>query len=747
MRRVTLPLPLTFAACLLLTSVAFSSFRVTFAPGLEFYFGPFFYLLALRWFGLRTALGVAFLCMLPTLFWWDHPVSLALALVHVLFVDRFLRRGWTAAGSTLLFNLTISAVAGIFFLKLFYDIPLTMICVQLLRKLINETLVAAAADCVSLLFSYSAASRTISRAKEFRLSAAITKSLLLFGMVMTTLLFRTEVQFFSLYLTARIHDLDTSVLAHAGAAPTEKSLVIRGTPVRIFGGHSPGTESAIRQQVESYQCRFIESDDLRSHGGTRSRFDYWVDGCRVHHMHSRGQHLVYVAPLRTIALDGYQLIFAQSFKFLLIVIAAVSAGAVVRRTLATSADRWKEVVGQFGQGEISSTDVAPIAEFQASIAAFIEANNRFVRLQRERERTRSTMAKLSDALNLSLIENIEFRLDEGVLTFRRIEEEGLTGSEMVLVRRADRHSLGDVGNEDEISVEFRVEGEASDRWHLIVARERTGPHSWASGCILRLRPARHAIEQLAHHARLTELGAMASAIGHELKQPLFSISLSAELGLADLERGASRSGDPHRRFVQIKGQVDRARQIIARMSQYARSDAGVAEPFRLTDAVSAAAAFLRPMLVSKDVAITVGGNLDAETLVRMRRIALEQIIVNALQNSLDSIETRLQGAPGGDKGVIAINCCRDADGIELTIRDNGMGLDGISAEEAFQAFATTKSVGKGTGLGLYISREIAQEVGGSIQLSPAEGGGALFSLRIPENAIVERDDSPTREAA
>lgn len=739
MRRPSLPIATAPALIAAFLAIALSSFRFAMGPGLEFYLGPIFYLLALRWFGLGPGLVAALICMTPTIFWWDHPVSVLLALLHVLFVWRFLRRGWTTAGATLLFHLTIGAVAGATFLHVFYDVPASIVCVQLLRKLINETLLAAMADCVSLLFVYSAERRMIERSRNFRLSAAITKSLLLFGMVMTTLLFRTEVQFFSLYLTARIHDLDASVLARSSqAGPGETHLVIDETPVTFIRIPQSLSADAERRLVRSYKCRFVEDDSATTDATARSRFDYWVDGCRLHYVHDRGGRSVYVAPLREIALDGYDLIFEQSFKFLLMVVVAVGAGAIVRRTLATSAERWRDVVAQFGQGEISQIQVAPIAEFQASIDTFVEANNRFVRMQKERDQTRSTMATLSEALNLSLIESIGFDPATGDLTFRRIEESG-GGLETVRVRRADCHNLGELGGAQDISVEFRIEGEASDRWHLIVARDRTGPHRWASGCILRLRPARYAIEQLAHHARLTELGAMATAIGHELKQPLFSISLSSELGIAELARNPGSAGDAQRRFDQINRQVERARQIIARMSQYARSDVGTAETFRAVDAVYAAAAFLRPMLVAKDVAITVGGDLDPMAQLRMRRIGLEQIVVNALQNSLDSIETRLQRAPGGERGRITIACRRKSQGIEVRICDNGVGLDGISGDEAFQAFATTKSVGKGTGLGLYISREIAVEIGGTIQLSSGAEGGAEFLLSIPESAIVQPD--------
>jgi signal transduction histidine kinase len=69
--------------------------------------------------------------------------------------------------------------------------------------------------------------------------------------------------------------------------------------------------------------------------------------------------------------------------------------------------------------------------------------------------------------------------------------------------------------------------------------------------------------------------------------------------------------------------------------------------------------------------------------------------------------------------------------VVLTVEDNGPGIDPDSLEEIFDPFFTTKEPGKGTGLGLALSAQLVEGVGGEILAGNRRGGGALFTLRLP----------------
>jgi two-component system C4-dicarboxylate transport sensor histidine kinase DctB len=103
------------------------------------------------------------------------------------------------------------------------------------------------------------------------------------------------------------------------------------------------------------------------------------------------------------------------------------------------------------------------------------------------------------------------------------------------------------------------------------------------------------------------------------------------------------------------------------------------------------------------------------------RIRLEQILVNLLQNALDA----QRGRP---HPWIDVRHTASAENVQLSVRDNGPGLDPAIQTMLFMPFATSKE--NGLGLGLVISSEIARELGGHLELTPS-AEGACFTLTLP----------------
>ncbi|HIQ14305.1 MAG TPA: GHKL domain-containing protein [Leucothrix sp.] len=104
---------------------------------------------------------------------------------------------------------------------------------------------------------------------------------------------------------------------------------------------------------------------------------------------------------------------------------------------------------------------------------------------------------------------------------------------------------------------------------------------------------------------------------------------------------------------------------------------------------------------------------------------IHQILINLLQNALDAVEEI-------DQPQIEISLTQQNDRIEITCRDNGIGIPEENILRVFDPFFTTKPVGKGTGLGLYISYGLATEqCNGSLQVENHPDGGACFTLQLP----------------
>jgi signal transduction histidine kinase len=109
-------------------------------------------------------------------------------------------------------------------------------------------------------------------------------------------------------------------------------------------------------------------------------------------------------------------------------------------------------------------------------------------------------------------------------------------------------------------------------------------------------------------------------------------------------------------------------------------------------------------------------------MVRISPNRFPQLVVNLLLNAADVMP---------DGGALAIGTTRSNGGVRLAFEDEGPGVPLEDRERIFQPFYTTKDPGKGTGLGLAVSRRIAEEHGGGLTVRDAEGGGAAFDLWLP----------------
>jgi signal transduction histidine kinase len=108
--------------------------------------------------------------------------------------------------------------------------------------------------------------------------------------------------------------------------------------------------------------------------------------------------------------------------------------------------------------------------------------------------------------------------------------------------------------------------------------------------------------------------------------------------------------------------------------------------------------------------------------------ALKQLFLNLLKNAGEALEET--------GGTVRVRAARSAEGrgVEVSVSDDGPGIDPAHAERIFEPFFTTKAAGRGTGLGLSICRRIAEAHGGSLEVSSTPGAGATFTLRLPVEA-------------
>jgi two-component system, LuxR family, sensor kinase FixL len=229
--------------------------------------------------------------------------------------------------------------------------------------------------------------------------------------------------------------------------------------------------------------------------------------------------------------------------------------------------------------------------------------------------------------------------------------------------------------------------------------------------------------ELVHVSRLTAMGEMASALAHELNQPLAAISNYMK-GSRRLLTGSTDPNTP-----KIESALDRAAEQALRAGQIIR---------RLRDFVSRGESEKRVESLSKLIeeagALGLAGareqnvqlrfNLDpAADLVLADRVQIQQVLVNLFRNALEAM------AQSPQRELVVTNTGVADDMIEVVVSDTGSGFQDDVIPNLFQTFFTTKDTGMGVGLS--ISRSIIEAHGGRMVAESNASGGATFRFTLP----------------
>lgn len=219
--------------------------------------------------------------------------------------------------------------------------------------------------------------------------------------------------------------------------------------------------------------------------------------------------------------------------------------------------------------------------------------------------------------------------------------------------------------------------------------------------------------------RFAAAGELLAGVAHEVNNPLMAIAAHAENRLAD----PGLTDEPRSEMSQILRQARRAAKLLRGLLRFVRVTEREVTRVNLNDVVRGALDLVSYRFGVDE--ITVGGRLDPDLpAVEGDAIKLEQVVVNLLANAIDAL--RRVKPP---RQLNVDTWVADAS-VFVAVGDNGEGVAPEIAPRLFRPFATTKGH-RGTGLGLYISRQIAREAGGDLALVSPPGRGARFSLSLP----------------
>lgn len=259
-----------------------------------------------------------------------------------------------------------------------------------------------------------------------------------------------------------------------------------------------------------------------------------------------------------------------------------------------------------------------------------------------------------------------------------------------------------------------------------------------------MRRLEFATRQLAREDRVRSLGALASGLAHELRNPLGIMRLTTEESLEEIralkDRAAAERMEPLAR--DIVEEIDRLTKLIADILSFARGEGVDAEgTCAVAEAVGSCARWAsKAAPASWRVDSNHGDARWQGVVVAMRADALRQVLLNLLRNAVEALEEASAAGAKQAAPTIAVELREGADGmIELLVGDSGPGVPAGQAASIFEPFNSGKA--QGTGLGLAISRKLVVSAGGTLELAPKGKGlplpGATFVARLPRVAAAK----------
>ena len=275
---------------------------------------------------------------------------------------------------------------------------------------------------------------------------------------------------------------------------------------------------------------------------------------------------------------------------------------------------------------------------------------------------------------------------------------------------------------------------------LAVGEMRTGTQHYFTGFVRDLTERQQTEArlqelqaELVHVSRLTAMGEMASALAHELNQPLSAISNYMKGSRRLLENNADeRVGMVRDAMDKAADQALRAGQIIRRLRDFVargETERRVEDVKKLVEEASALA-----LVGAKDSGVRVRFDLaTGADFVLADKVQVQQVLLNLIRNAIEAMESC-------DRRDLVVATARVSDNmVEISVADSGTGIAPDIGAQLFQPFVTSKA--HGMGVGLSISRTIIEAHGGTIAPRSNSGGGTIFSFTLPAVAKEEVGDA------
>lgn len=255
------------------------------------------------------------------------------------------------------------------------------------------------------------------------------------------------------------------------------------------------------------------------------------------------------------------------------------------------------------------------------------------------------------------------------------------------------------------------------------------------------RELRRAHDQMIQVEKMVAIGKMAAVVAHEINNPLSGILTYAKLMKKWIDRGVTTDEKKQEIFETldlIASESRRCGDLVRNLLTYSRTSPINLGPCNVNEVVERCMRLVQPKIEMSSV------ELNIELDDQLPRIfcdgaQIEQVLLALVINAIDAMPH------GGNLWLTTI--ARGDEGIELIVRDDGMGIPADVLPKLFEPFTTTKEVGKGVGLGLAVSKGIVERHGGRIQVRSELGKGTTFNVLLPLDARTTEHSAATSAAS
>ena len=232
------------------------------------------------------------------------------------------------------------------------------------------------------------------------------------------------------------------------------------------------------------------------------------------------------------------------------------------------------------------------------------------------------------------------------------------------------------------------------------------------------------LDELARKNHLAQVGQKSAEFLHDLRSPLTAVLGYVELLGDDLRAAKEKLGpkwDETADFLQnIEKNLEQCREMSSMWLHYSRHEESSLQTLQLADVLREATEALRPQCLARGVTLKLAGDLRGQLVAE--HIQLVRAFNNLLNNALEAAPEK--------KGLIKVLVTVRGLDAEIRVSDNGSGIAAENMPHLFDPYFTTKDK-TGTGLGLFITKQVIEERGGTIHAESAPGAGATFIVRLP----------------